>query len=59
METLTERSKRDHHERTRDRHDRITRTISILGVIVAACALALTSYQIWTIRDNPAAADAC
>lgn len=52
METITERLKRDHDERSRDRHDRVTRTVSIVSAIIAGCALLLTSYQIWTIRDN-------
>ena len=52
METITERLKRGHDERSRDRHDRITRTVSVVSAIIAGCALLLTSYQIWTIRDN-------
>ena len=28
------------------------RIVAIVGVVIAGCALILTSYQIWTIRDN-------
>lgn len=36
----------------RDRHDRATLAIAILGIIVAVCAFAVTCYQVWTIKDN-------
>jgi hypothetical protein len=38
--------------RPRDRHDRILLRVTILSVFIAACAVVLTSYQIWTVRDN-------
>ena len=36
----------------RERHDRIVRIVAIVGVVIAGCALILTSCQIWAIRDN-------
>jgi hypothetical protein len=36
----------------RDRHDRMTLAVAILGVVIGACALGVTSYQVQTIKDN-------
>jgi hypothetical protein len=38
--------------RPRDQHDRTLLRVTILSVFIAVCAVGLTSYQIWTIRDN-------
>jgi hypothetical protein len=36
----------------RDRHDRMTLAVAILGVVIGACALGITSCQVQTIKDN-------
>jgi hypothetical protein len=44
MEANNDRLQREHHER-------VTRRIGVASVIIATCALVLTSYQISTIRE--------
>jgi hypothetical protein len=36
----------------RDHHDRVMLSIAFTGAFIALCALVVSGYQVWTIRDN-------